>query len=61
MQFTPYCTSKFGIEGLTKAVANCVPEGVLVVAVHPGIINTDMLVSCFGADRAPLYPTADQW
>ena len=61
MQFTPYCTSKFGIEGLTKAVANCVPEGVTVVAVHPGIINTDMLVSCFGADRAPLYPTADKW
>ena len=61
MQFAPYCTSKFGVEGLTKAVANCVPEGVTVVAAHPGVIYTDMLVSSFGADRASLYPTADQW
>jgi hypothetical protein len=30
------------------------------VPLNPGIINTDMLQSCFGGD-ASAYPTPEQW
>jgi hypothetical protein len=30
------------------------------IALNPGIINTDMLQSCFGGS-ASAYPTAAQW
>ncbi|MCO5570854.1 hypothetical protein L7F22_024582 [Adiantum nelumboides] len=56
----PYCASKWAIEGLTQAVAKEVPQGVTVVALNPGVINTDMLVSCFGP-QAALYQSPDTW
>ncbi|KAI5075662.1 hypothetical protein GOP47_0009738 [Adiantum capillus-veneris] len=56
----PYCASKWAIEGLTQAVAKEVPQGVAVVALNPGVINTDMLVSCFGP-QAALYQSPDTW
>ncbi|KAL2339330.1 hypothetical protein Fmac_013776 [Flemingia macrophylla] len=56
----PYCASKWAIEGLTKAVAKEVPEGMAVVALNPGVINTDMLSSCFGSS-ASLYQTPQTW
>jgi len=31
-----------------------------VVALNPGVINTDMLVSCFG-ESASQYETPDAW
>lgn len=56
----PYCASKWAIEGLSKAVAKELPEGMAVVALNPGVINTDMLSSCFGAS-ASLYQTPQAW
>jgi len=55
-----YCCSKWGIEGLTLALAEDLPQGLAAVPVNPGIINTDMLQSCFG-ENASGAPTADEW
>ncbi|XP_050946775.1 NADPH-dependent pterin aldehyde reductase-like isoform X2 [Cucumis melo] len=54
----PYCASKWAIEGLTRSVAKELPEGMAIVALSPGVVNTDMLASCFG-DSASLYQTPD--
>ncbi len=59
-QVAPYCATKLAVEGLTQALAQELPEGMAAVPLNPGIINTDMLQSCFGAEAAQ-YPTADQW
>ncbi len=56
----PYCATKWAIEGLTRALAQELPSGMAAVALNPGIINTDMLRSCFGAS-ASAYPTAEVW
>jgi NAD(P)-dependent dehydrogenase (short-subunit alcohol dehydrogenase family) len=56
----PYCASKWAIEGLTRSLAQELPEGMAAVALNPGIIDTQMLRSCFGADAAQ-YPDADEW
>jgi len=56
----PYCATKWAIEGLTKALALELPQGLAAVAVNPGIIHTDMLRRCFGAD-AEHYPTPEEW
>lgn len=56
----PYCTSKWAIEGLSRAVAMEVPPEVVVVALDPGTIYTDMLVSCLGS-MAMQFPTPEQW
>ena len=46
----PYCATKWAIEGLTQSLAQELPGGLAAVPVSPGIINTDMLKSCFGED-----------
>jgi NAD(P)-dependent dehydrogenase (short-subunit alcohol dehydrogenase family) len=56
----PYCASKWAIEGLTQALAEELPEGMAAIPLNPGIINTDMLASCFG-ENASNYPDADAW
>jgi NAD(P)-dependent dehydrogenase (short-subunit alcohol dehydrogenase family) len=56
----PYCATKWAIEGLTQALAQELPEGMAAVPLNPGIINTEMLQSCFGK-QAQGYPTADEW
>ena len=56
----PYCATKFAIEGLTMALAQELPDGLAAVAVNPGIINTDMLQSCFGPE-ANSAPTPEDW
>ncbi|XP_022155162.1 NADPH-dependent pterin aldehyde reductase-like isoform X2 [Momordica charantia] len=58
--FSPYSTSKWAIEGLTKSIAPELPEGMAIIALHPGVINTDMLVTCFG-DLAANYQTPEPW
>jgi len=56
-----YCASKWAIEGLTQALAQEVAgSGVSVVALNPGIIDTDMLRSCFG-ESAAHYPSPGDW
>lgn len=56
----PYCATKWAIEGLTQALAQELPPGMAAVPLNPGVINTDMLQSCFGSSAAG-YPTADEW
>jgi NAD(P)-dependent dehydrogenase (short-subunit alcohol dehydrogenase family) len=59
-EVAPYCASKWGIEGLTQALAQELPPGLSAVALNPGIIDTDMLRSCFG-EGAGGYPDAEAW
>jgi NAD(P)-dependent dehydrogenase (short-subunit alcohol dehydrogenase family) len=56
----PYCASKFAIEGLTQALAQELPTGMAAVPINPGIIDTEMLRSCFG-DAAGSYPAPQEW
>lgn len=56
-----YCASKWAIEGMTQALAQELPAGLCAVALNPGIINTEMLQSCFGEESAASYPTAEEW
>jgi len=56
----PYCATKFAIEGLTMALAQELPPGLAAIPLNPGIIDTDMLRSCW-ADGASAYPSAEEW
>lgn len=55
-----YCMTKWGIEGLTKALAEELPAGMAAVPLNPGVIDTDMLRACW-ADGASAYPKAAAW
>jgi NAD(P)-dependent dehydrogenase (short-subunit alcohol dehydrogenase family) len=59
-EVAPYCATKWAIEGLTQALAQELPSGLAAVPLNPGIINTDMLRSCFGGS-ASSYPTPREW
>ena len=59
-EVAPYCATKWAIEGLTQAMAQELPDGMAAVPLNPGVINTDMLQSCFGTS-ASSYPTPRQW
>ncbi len=56
----PYCASKWAMEGLSKSMAQELPTGMACVPLNPGIIDTDMLRSCFGS-QASHYPDAEAW
>ena len=59
-EVAPYCASKWAIEGLTQALAQELPSGLAAVALNPGIINTDMLRSCFGGSASG-YLSPGEW
>lgn len=59
-EVAPYCATKFAIEGLTRALALELPAGMAAVALNPGIIDTEMLQSCFGAS-ASTYESPQEW
>ena len=59
-EVAPYCASKYAIEGLTLALAQELPNGMAAIPLNPGIIDTEMLRSCFG-DEAEQYPSAAEW
>jgi NAD(P)-dependent dehydrogenase (short-subunit alcohol dehydrogenase family) len=59
-EVAPYCATKWAIEGLTQAFAQELPSGMAAVALNPGIINTEMLRSCFGSSAAS-YPSPAAW
>ncbi|XP_043720040.1 NADPH-dependent pterin aldehyde reductase [Telopea speciosissima] len=59
-QVAPYCASKWAVEGLTRSVAKELPVGMAIVSLSPGVVNTDMLASCFGMS-ASLYETPEHW
>lgn len=55
-----YCMSKWGIEGLTKALAEELPAGMAAVPLNPGVIDTEMLRTCW-PEGASAYPKAEEW
>jgi len=59
-EVAPYCATKWAIEGLTRALAQELPAGMAAIPLNPGIVDTDMLRSCFG-DSAAQYPDAAAW
>ncbi len=59
-EVAPYCATKWAIEGLTRAMAAELPKGLAAVPVIPGVIDTEMLRSCFGEEAAK-YPDAAAW
>lgn len=59
-EVAPYCATKWAIEGLTQALAQELPHGMAAVPLNPGIIDTDMLRSCFGGS-ASSYPSPGEW
>jgi len=59
-EVAPYCATKWAIEGLTQALAQELPAGLAAIPLNPGIINTDMLQSCFGTG-ASQFETAESW
>ena len=59
-EVAPYCASKWAIEGLTQAFAQELPSGLAAVALNPGIINTEMLQSCFGGSASG-YLSPEEW
>lgn len=59
-EVAPYCASKWAIEGLTQAFAQELPSGLAAVALNPGIINTEMLQSCFGGSASG-YLSPAKW
>lgn len=59
-EVAPYCATKWAIEGLTAAMAQELPRGIAVAALNPGIIDTEMLRSCFG-NEAGAYGDAKAW
>lgn len=59
-EVAPYCATKYAVEGLTLALAEELPEGMAAVPLNPGVVNTDMLKSCYGS-AASRYPTPEAW
>lgn len=59
-EVAPYCATKWAIEGLTQAMAQELPDGMAAIPLNPGIINTEMLRSCFGSS-AGRYPDPVRW
>jgi NAD(P)-dependent dehydrogenase (short-subunit alcohol dehydrogenase family) len=59
-EVAPYCATKYAVEGLSQATAQDTGGRVAIVALNPGIIDTDMLRSTFGAGAAH-YPDAAEW
>lgn len=59
-EVAPYCATKWGIEGLTQALAQELPSGMAAIPLNPGIIDTEMLRRCFGGS-ASSYPSPEEW
>jgi NAD(P)-dependent dehydrogenase (short-subunit alcohol dehydrogenase family) len=56
----PYCATKWAVEGLTRALAQELPRGLAAIPLAPGVVNTDLLRTLFGAG-AQRYPTPQTW
>jgi len=59
-EVAPYCATKWAVEGMTQALALELPSGMAAVPFNPGIIDTDMLRSCFGGS-AGSYSSPAEW
>ena len=51
---------KWAIEGLSQGLAQEVPNGIGIIALNPGIINTEMLQTCW-PDNASMFESPLQW
>jgi NAD(P)-dependent dehydrogenase (short-subunit alcohol dehydrogenase family) len=58
-EVAPYCATKWAIEGLSQALAEELPKGMAAVALNPGIIDTEMLRSCWGGSAESYPDSAD--
>lgn len=59
-EVAPYCASKWAVEGMTRALARELPPGLAAVTLNPGVIDTDMLRTCYG-DQAAQFPGPEEW
>ena len=59
-EVAPYCASKYGIEGMTKALAQELPPGLAAVPLSPGVVDTDMLRLAWG-EGAAAHPKPEAW
>lgn len=59
-EVAPYCATKWAVEGLTRALAQELPAGMAAVPLNPGVIDTEMLRTCF-SDGAASYPKPEAW
>lgn len=59
-EVAPYCMSKWSMEALSSAMAQELPNGVGVVALNPGVINTVMLKTVWG-EGAESCESPAQW
>ncbi|MCC5840024.1 MAG: SDR family oxidoreductase [Opitutales bacterium] len=55
-----YGSTKWAIEGLTKSIAAELPEGVGIIPLSPGMVDTDMLRACYG-DQAAEHRPVQAW
>ncbi len=55
-----YCATKWGVEGLTRALAQELPQGMAAVPLNPGIIDTDMLRTALGG-KASNFRGPGEW
>lgn len=56
----PYCATKWAIEGLTKSLAEELPDGMAAIPLSPGPVDTDMLRQIWG-QRAGDEVGPDAW
>ena len=56
----PYCATKWAIEGLTKSLAEELPDEMAAIPLSPGVVDTDMLHQIWG-DRAHAEIEPDPW
>ena len=59
-EVSSYCASKWAIEGLTRSLAQELPDGMAAIPLNPGIIHTKMLEVCYGEDAAN-YTSIKDW
>ena len=59
-EVAPYCAAKWAVEGLTQSLAQELPPGMAAVALNPGIINTEMLRTCWPSG-ASNHPSPEEW
>lgn len=57
--FSPYCASKFAIEGLTQSLSQELPQGFIAVTLAPGTSDTDLLQKAL-PEEVGRYPTPEE-
>lgn len=58
---SPFCASKWAIEGLTQALALELPAGMAAVTFAPGAVHTHALEIVHGQEKAQTYVSPEDW